>query len=277
MSDAAVVRSAIRDCLSPSIRTILQTDPTLPKRLRGDPDDIETLAVAELLAPSIILSADSVFTRFGFSNTTAETWVGTAYSLLHMAGFEATVADAAMVAELGGRLLFETVGSMVRWAQHHPIITTIAIGVFAFIGLRRGWFDRERLRAALRSLRSTVEPIAGALGEAYSGWAGARKALHVVEPYGEPTVEQAAARHLARRGRPLTPSDLRDELRTRGYRATAKALKAAMDSHPAFVRSPNDLYSVGVPARLLGRALRPRLGGSSPSESGAGPDQRVPV
>jgi hypothetical protein len=59
-------------------------------------------------------------------------------------------------------------------------------------------------------------------------------------------VEQAAARHLARCGRLLAPSELRDGLlRHASYRTTAKALRAAMGDHPAFVRWPNDLYGVG--------------------------------
>jgi len=31
-------------------------------RLRGDPDDLGTAALAEFLAPAVIISADSVFT-----------------------------------------------------------------------------------------------------------------------------------------------------------------------------------------------------------------------
>jgi hypothetical protein len=107
-------------------------------------------------------------------------------------------------------------------------------------------------------IRDIGEPLLGALGEAHSRYAEARPALHVVEPWGEPTIEQTAARYLARRGRLLTPSDLRDELRTRDYRTTAKALKTAMDGHPAFVRRPNDLCGVGIPAERLHRALRSR-------------------
>jgi hypothetical protein len=117
------------------------------------------------------------------------------------------------------------------------------VAVFAFIGLRYGAFDRTVLRDALGWLRQVGGPLVTMLGEACTEHAQTRRALHIVEPHGKPTLEQAAAAHLARRGRQLTPSELlRDNFTT-----TAKVLKAAMDEHPAFVRLPNGLYGVGHP------------------------------
>ena len=48
-------------------------------RLRGDPDDLGTAALAEFLAPAVIISADSVFTRFGLANSVADTWLPLAH------------------------------------------------------------------------------------------------------------------------------------------------------------------------------------------------------
>ena len=41
----------------------------------------------------------------------------------------------------------------------------------------------------------------GMINDTYTGYTDARCTLHVVEPYGEPTIERIAARYLARRGR----------------------------------------------------------------------------
>lgn len=121
LASVSVVPLAIRDCLSPQLRGILQMDPGLLKQLRGDPDDLQTIAAAEFLAPAVIMSADSVFTRLGFSNTTALTWAGIAHRVLRMAGFEATMADAALVAELVGRPLLRALTSAARLAWAHPL------------------------------------------------------------------------------------------------------------------------------------------------------------
>ena len=261
LASASVVPLAIREFMDPGIRAILRADPELPPRLRGDPDDVETLAVARFLAPSVIVSADSVFTRLGFSNTTAATWVGIAYSVLRMAGIEASMADAAAMAELGLRLLVGAAGSVARAARAHPLIAIFTVVIFALVGLRYGAFGRERLREAMRWLRRVGEPLVTALSDKYVEHAQIRRALHVVEPYGVPTLEQAAARHLARCGRLLTPSELRDGLlRYAGVETTAKALKAAMTEHPAFVRWPNDLYGVGLPVEDRPGRDAPRRG-----------------
>jgi hypothetical protein len=185
MPDVTSVPVAIRDCLSPGARTILQTDRSLPKRLLGDPDDVETLAVAELLAPAVILSADSVFCRFGFSN--AEPWIRTAQTILRVAGFEATVADAAFAVDLFGSLAFAGLGRTVQVARRHPIVTTLLLATIAFIAIRRGWVTRDRLRGMGSWIREAGEPFMSMIGDAYNGYTDSRRTLHVVEPHGERT------------------------------------------------------------------------------------------
>ena len=64
-----VVELAVGDCLHPHIQAVRRADPGLPVRLRGDPGDLGTAALAEFLAPAVIISADSVFTRFGLANS----------------------------------------------------------------------------------------------------------------------------------------------------------------------------------------------------------------
>jgi hypothetical protein len=68
-----VVDLAVGDYLHPRIQAVRRADPDLPVRLRGDPEGLGTAALAEFLAPAVIISADSVFTRFGLANSVADT------------------------------------------------------------------------------------------------------------------------------------------------------------------------------------------------------------
>jgi hypothetical protein len=75
MPRVPVVDLAVGDYLHPRVRPLVRAYPELPRRMRGDPDDVGTAALAEFLAPAVIISADSVFTRFGLANTVATTWL----------------------------------------------------------------------------------------------------------------------------------------------------------------------------------------------------------
>jgi len=269
MQGVPVVELPIRDYLNPRIRALLRTDKDLPRSLRGDPDDIDTVAVAEFLAPSLILSADSVFTRFGLSTTTAATWVEAGRNLLRMAGFEAALGDAALVAELAAEALLAGVGAAGKAAIKHPLPALLVVAGAAYCAWRAGYLEPARLRHAGRRLGALSRPALDCVGAAIESHQDARRALHVIEPDGHPTIEQRAARHLARNGRALTPGQLRDELaRIAGYRVSAAALKRAMRNHPAFSRHPGDAYTVG----RASEALAPR----TTARSAAQPPPRDP-
>ncbi|MDQ7911372.1 hypothetical protein RB614_43485 [Phytohabitans sp. ZYX-F-186] len=251
MPSVAVVDVAVGDCLSPRAKRVLRDDSILPRSMRGDPDDVETVAVAELLAPAVVLSADSVFARLGMASASVS-WVGAAQSLLRAAGFEASLADAAFVVEVAGRLLFLGAGAGARLAARYPLPALAVAAAAVYLAWRYDFLDRDRLRSGIRRLGDVVEPVAEIFGAAADGWARARQALFVIEPVGSPTTEQLAARHLVRCGRALTPSELGDELPYAGHRITAAALKRTMRAHPAFLRLPGDRYVVGR------TAVRPR-------------------
>ena len=240
-----VVDVAPGDCMSPRLRSFLRNDPGLPRALRGDPDDIETAAVAEFLAPAVILSTDSVFTRLGMSSSTAAEWIGIASNLLRAAGFEANLADAALVVELVGRLLFAATGAAMRFATSYPLPALALLIAGVYLAKRYGYLDSARAKAGIRRVGEAVRPALDMIGDATVAWSGARNALFVVEPYGPPTIEHLAARYLARCGRPLTPGDLRDRLKITGHEVTAAGLKRAMTAHPAFHRQPGNLYRIG--------------------------------
>ncbi|WCN80929.1 hypothetical protein [Micromonospora sp. LH3U1] len=245
MPAVPVVDLAIRDYLSPRVRPMLCTDRELPRRLRGDPDDIGTTALAELLAPAVILSSDSVFTRLGFANTDAATWVGLAYGLLRAAGFEARLGDAALLAELTARTVAAAGGATVRAIRSYPVP---AIGLLAgavVLAGRFGYLDPARWREGWHRFREAMEPLRDGLTVALEEHQAARGALRVIEPAGRPTVEQAAARYLARRRAALTPRELRDELSMSGFTASGAELRRGMLSHSAFSRRPGDRFELG--------------------------------
>jgi hypothetical protein len=233
------------DCLNPRLRQFLRDDPALPRAVRGDPDDIETAAVADLLAPTVILSTDSVFTRLGMSSSTAAEWIEVARNLLQAAGFEANLADAALVVEMVGRLLFAVSGAAMRFAARYPLPVLALLVGGLYLAKLYGYLDAARVKAGIRRVGEAVRPTLDMIGDATVAWSGARDALFVVEPDGPPTIEHLAARYLARCGRPLTPSDLRDRLNMAGHKVTGAALKRAMIAHPAFHRQPGDLYRIG--------------------------------
>jgi hypothetical protein len=242
-----VVDLAIRDFLHPRIRPILNVDPALPKKLRGDPDDVATAALAEFLAPAIVLSQDTVFERLGISSVAAVAYVETARKLMHMAGIEATLADTVALVDLAIRAIGFLGAQTIQGLRQHPYIGIAIGGAVLCLVYRLGYLRRDRLREGLRQLGEWSGPILEATALAVNERHLGRQALTAVEPYGTPTIDQSAARHLARCGRQLTPRELRDQLRLEGREIPAAALKRAMRSHPAFVRTSGDFYGVGRP------------------------------
>lgn len=249
MPAIGVVDLPIRDFLHPRVRPLLSADPQLPKRLRGDPDDAGTAALAEFLAPSIILSADSVFERLGISGTTALAYVETARTLIRMAGIEASLGDAVALVDIAVRAVGLLGAQTVSWLRQHPYLGATIVGAMLWLAHRFGYLKRDRIREGIRQLGRMAGPVIDAAATALQQREVAHSALRGVEPYGYATLEQEAARYLARRGRQLTPAELRDQLRSTGVVVPATTLKRVMSGHPAFARAPGDLYQVGSPMR----------------------------
>jgi hypothetical protein len=250
MPGVPAVDLAVGDYLHPRVRPLLRADPDLPRRLRGDADDAGTAAVAEFLAPAVIISADSVFSRFGMSDTVATTWLPSAYTLLRAAGFEATLADAAVTLELGTRLLVAVTGAAVRMARSYPLPTIGVVAAAGFAAWRAGYLTSERLRSASRELAEAARPWLARADAAFVSYQRAREALKIVEPYGLPTVEQFAARHLARAPGPVLLPDLISALSRDGYSVTAAELEEAIDRHPAFTGRAESPLGIWIGRRM---------------------------
>jgi hypothetical protein len=244
-----IVELEIGDHLAPGIRPLMRADPTAPRRQRGDPDDLGTAALAEFLAPAVILSADDVFHRFGLANTTADTWLDRAYRLLDAARVEARVGDVEALADIAVELVLCGIRGAIHGAQRAPLVAVAVIAVTGIIASRTGNLRLARWRERARAVAEWSQPLIEELATALERHAQARGQLLLVEASSTPTTTQLAARHLARCGGELTPAELRDALARRGHRIPATRLKAAMLAHRAFVRLPGDRFLIGRPVR----------------------------
>ncbi|MFB7375832.1 hypothetical protein ACFC6U_03150 [Kitasatospora purpeofusca] len=242
-----IVDLAIGDHLSPAARLLLRDDPSLPAVARGDADDAPTAALAQFLAPTVILTQDSVFARFGLA-VPVDRWVGMAHGLLRAAGFEANLDVSVRVAEVAARLAWHTAAWAGRAAARHPVLAGAVVALAVLVCRHQGLLDSARWRAGAISLRETAGPLLERFAAASEDHALTRARLVLVEASGEATTEQLAARHLARTRSALTPGQLRDALAADGVRVPATRLKAAMREHPGFTRLTGDRYFLGRPA-----------------------------
>ena len=255
-----VVPLRMGDYLNPAIAGIRRCDPGLPRAARGDPDDLGTAAVAAFLAPAVIISKDSAFSRFGLA-LPADRWTEEAARLLIAAGYDAALEDAAHAAEVGARLLFGMIGAAKNAAVRNPkaaITTAVIAGLAAWYCHRRGWITGDQLRAAGRRMAAAARPLAGRAAAADARRNQARDALTVVEGRGAPSLEERCARHLARRAAPMTPEELSAVLAISGAAVTADAVRAALASHPAFAQDAQGGFTLGRPASMpaIGRGER---------------------
>ncbi|WP_432197643.1 hypothetical protein [Streptomyces sp. bgisy027] len=211
-----VVDLEIRDHLSPRTRRILHTDPEMPKWYQGDPDDAPTMALAEFLGPCVIVTEDSVFSRFEFA---VIEWIPVVQSLLRMANIEANEADALVVIDVALQLFGACVHRLLVLARRHPLpAAAAAAGLLAWC-YRSGYLTRDNWRQRLARVGEVMMPLLEQAGAAMTERQTLRDSLVVVEPPAYPTREQLAARYLARCGQPLTPGELRDALTRRASAA----------------------------------------------------------
>jgi hypothetical protein len=259
MPRVPVVDLAVGDYLHPRVRALMQADPALPRSMRGDPDDVGTAALAEFLAPSVIISADSVFTRFGLANTVATTWLPAAHMLLKAAGFEATLTETAHLLEFSVRIGVALFNGAASVARRYPLPAAGLLAGAAYVAWRSGHLSNERRRVVCRQLRRAGSDGLRMIDSAFSAYGHARGVLLVVEPYGVPTVEQIAARHLARVGRPLMLPELTAALIGEGYPVTSEELEQATSRHPAFWGSSHSWIGIGKRARRYRLTSDPQL------------------
>ena len=205
-------------------------------------------------APAVIISADSVFTRFGLANSVADTWLPLAHWLLQAAGYEATLTEAAYALELAARLVAVPVSAVAGAARRHPLAALGIGAAIALVAYQAGYLKRDRLRAAGEEIRRVAATGIETFGNATDAYGKARQALRVIEPYGTPTVEELAARHLARVRRPLPLDDLAAALEAAGHAVSSAELRDATGRHPAF----RTRAKASQPALIgIGRIARP--------------------
>ncbi|MEU9190311.1 PIN domain-containing protein [Streptomyces sp. NPDC048484] len=243
-----VVELEIRDHLAPQTRHIIQVDPGRDLRHRGDPDDAPTMALAEFLSPCVIVTQDSVFSRFGFA---VIDWIPVAQSLLRLAGLEATAANGLLVIDVMLRASGAGAQRLVSLAARNPLPTAAAVGGLLLWGYRSGYLSRGDWRQRISRLGEVALPLLERGNAAMLEHRAISDSLLVVQPPAYPNPEQLAARYLARCGRPLTPGELRDALDRQGHTIPAAQLQRHLRAHRAFVRAPGDLWTVGRPVQEL--------------------------
>ncbi|WP_229841372.1 hypothetical protein [Streptomyces brasiliensis] len=244
-----VVDLEIRDHLAPQTRHILRVDPCLEPRHRGDPDDAPTMALAEFLGPCVIVTQDSVFSRFDFA---VSDWIPLAQNLLRLAGLEAGAANALVLIDVAIRMFGAGVQRLAGLAVRNPVLAAAAAAGLLLWGHRRGHLSRGEWRQRLSRVGEAARPPREQGIAAMAEHRAISDSLLVVQPPSYPTVEQLAARYLARCGRSLTPGDLRDALARYGHTVPAAQLKRHMPAHRAFVRATGDVWTVGRPVQGFG-------------------------
>jgi hypothetical protein len=247
-----VVPLRVGDYLHPRIAGIRRDDPSLPKAMRGDPDDLGTAALAEFLAPAVVISKDSVFNRFGLALPAAQ-WVEEAQRLLRAAGYESELQGAATAAELVARGTFAGLEAVGRAARQHPkaaLGILFVMGGAVFYANRCGWLTTEKARLAGEATMKAAKPVIDRIALASEGWSEAVNGLTVVERDGRLTLAERCARHLAITRAAMTPSELRDILTSARIPLTAAAIRRELQTHPAFTQLADDKYELGRPACL---------------------------
>ncbi|MGW6569829.1 hypothetical protein [Streptomyces sp. NPDC054975] len=240
-----VVDLEIRDHLAPQTRHILRVEPSLDPRHRGDPDDAPTMALAEFLAPCVIVTQDSVFSRFGFA---VIDWIPIAQNLLRLAGLEASTANAMVFIDLALRLLGAAARRLFDLAVRNPLPAIAVAGGLLLWGYHRGHLTGE-WRPRIARLKEVAQPVLEKGVAAATEHRSISDSLLVVQPPAFPSPEQLAARCLARHGHPMTPGELRDALARHGHQIPAVQLRRHMHAHRAFVRDLGDVWTIGRPAR----------------------------
>lgn len=246
-----VVEMTVSDHLRPEIAGVrrIHADPRIPlhRRLDGDPDDLPTAALAALLSPSVIVSADGVFSRLGLA--AVGDWIPIALQVLQVAGFEASFADAVLLVDVLGRLVAAAGREAWQFFTSHPRVAFAGVALLG--GLKvTGRLPQRPNRADLQRLGRSGMPLVEQLVAAAGRHERSRSGLLLVEDpsWREPDLTELCVRHLARCRQPQTATEVRDGVNAgtgMSRRVTAVACRQAMDDHPAFVRGPGGRFSVG--------------------------------
>ncbi|MFE9046544.1 hypothetical protein ACFYOG_37425 [Streptomyces sp. NPDC007818] len=117
-----------------------------PRRHRGDPDDAPTMALAEFLAPSVIVTQDSVLSRFGVA---VIEWIPVVQDVMRIVGLEATAANALTVMDWALRLLGTGAHRLAVLARSNPLAAAAAVSALLWWCHRKGYLTRDNWRRRL--------------------------------------------------------------------------------------------------------------------------------
>lgn len=233
-----VVEMTVSDHLRPEIAAVrrIHGDSRIPskRRLDGDPDDLPTAALAALLGPSVIVSADGVFARLGLA--AVGDWIPIALEVLQVAGFEASFADAALLVDVLGRLVAAAGREAWQFVTSHPRVSLAAVALLGGLSVS-GKLPRRPTLVDLQRLGRSGIPLIEQLVAAADRHERSRSGLLFLEdpPWRDPDLTELCARHLARSRQPETATEMREAVNS-GLGVlrpvTAAACRQAMDDHP---------------------------------------------
>ena len=255
-----------RDVVAPKIRVVPLPlgellRPEIQIIARHDLDDLPLAALAAFLAPSVILSGDSIFLAAGLAAGCDDA----RGALNTMTSSESIMWSAMLGAGATGQGIASGVRALNRAIRAHPevaFVVVVSLMAFAVLVLS----DPARTRRAVQVAKKATH-LAGGTAVEITLAAAELKVAHddalanlgtyCPPPWRSRTVEELAAVRLAQFGEPVSGTGLLRELQRNPHPdvvlpATITELNRLLDAHPAFRRAGRG-WALGYPAEATAR------------------------
>lgn len=209
-----------------------------------DDSDAPLAHLATLLSPCLVLSTDKDLTDSGYGN---DGWLADVLLLGELAQLDNIVWGGGMLAYVSVAVPAYGVWKLIAFLAR----SKLGLGIAAAAAIGGAVWFRPQLRAAADRAGTHIKPVVeDALSSAASvleqrANAEATYRSRLVVPSGPASVEAAAVRHLATRGRPIPSELLHSELTRQGHEISLASLRAFLRAHPAFVGQRGQGYQLG--------------------------------
>lgn len=219
--------------------------------VKADVDDLPSAALAAFLAPTVIWSADRIFTDTGLAARAHDT----ADALATLMAAESATATTAMMTFVGSRLIGAAGLAVTRTAARNPRVALAAVMGGAALAAIGGANRRALALARGEGLLRGVGGLAKLLMLAFCDLQTYREhATADLRPYDAPTWRartacETAARILALSITPLTVAEIMDKINYNdapGWPQTVSGLNDLLEAHPAFTGVPGAHWQLGA-------------------------------
>ena len=236
-------------------------DPVLERALgRRDASDLPTLKVASLIAPVVVLAADSDLHDVGLAY---ERWWEIPETVRRIVAGQGSTDFAARAVFGAGYGAVAAIRAMAR-ALQRPTVAATVIAVAAVAAMTSHWWY-PYLRRRVDAVSPGMREVAGRIGhgiyrifEQYGAalliWSSAQRGQR------GPTLTHRVARMLATSPKPMTRTEitarLRDEVSRFGHRTVMAELHSILHGHQAFCEISRGRWQLGKEnVNFGGRAL----------------------